>query len=161
MIEIILGIIVLILAIIGIAKLAQRRGGGSVNINDIVSMASNSKRELVNALYKDPEKILEAMQYLQETAKASKGALSVIYKQSQITREKVDAAARKYTAPMQNAAEYLDDIPAIANTASAAYAALRAGKIDFEQFRSYVLGEVKDQNSINIRHYKLRQTGMA
>jgi hypothetical protein len=166
MIEIIIGIIVLILAIIGIAKLASGRGGGgggreSLNPEEVVQTVSAWKKTLLRGLYGDPESLRDAMKYAPSVAGAAKNAVSAIYRQGQITREKVDAAVQKRLSPMQNAAEYLDDIPAIANTMSRAYELRRAGRIDDEQFKTYVLGEIRDQNSINLRHYKLRQASMA
>lgn len=162
MIEIIVGIIVLILAIIGIAKLASGRRGGSesLDINGAVSMASNSKRALLTVLYKDPTRIAETLPYLQKAAQTSKGAISAIYKQTGATREKVDAAVQRRVAPGLDAADYLDDIPALANTATTVSRLYEAGKINLEQVKAYVLGEVKAQNDINKIHYALRHAAM-
>jgi len=161
MIEIIVGIVVLILAIIGIAQLSRGRGGGSsVNVEGAVAAASTWKKALKQALY-DPEKLPTVLKYMGQTASMSKGALSALYKETQLTRRKVDAAFEKYALPRQDAIDYLDDIPALANTVGLAYDRLRKNAITLDQFRAYVASELSDLEKMSKRHYALRHAGMA
>lgn len=160
MIEIIAGVIVLILAIIGIAKLAQRRGGGggSVDIEGVMRMASNSKKALAQALY-DPEKLGAAMEYLQKAAAVSKRTMGALSQKMRMHRTEVDATmARKYL-PGEDAMDYLDGLLEIYRVAGLASRQYKRGNITPGQFRNYVTGEIKEQEEAFKRHYALRHTG--
>ncbi len=161
MIEIIVGIIVLVLAIIGIAQLSRGKDSkSSVNVESAVQTASVWKRALKQALY-DPEKLPAVLKYMGQTTAVSKKALSALYQEQKIMRGKVDAAVEKYSLPRQDTMDYLDDIPALANTVSLAYDQLRRGRITLEQFRTYVANDVKDLENMSKRHYALRHARMA
>lgn len=159
-VEIIAGVIVLILAIIGIAKLAQRRsgGGGSVDIEGVMKMASNSKKALAQALY-NPEKMGAAFEYLQKTAAVSKRAIRALARQGRITRGRVDAAMARYNLPREDAMDYLDSLLEIYNVAGLAATQYKRGHINAEEFRNYVAGEMKRQEAALKSHYALRRKG--
>jgi len=160
MIEIIVGIIVLILAIIGIAKLASGRGGGGggkLGIDDVVIMASNSEKALAQAIYsKNPEQLKQALTYLQSVAGTSKQAISALYQQSRSTKERIGAAAEKLNAPIQDKIDYLQALLEIYEVAGLATDKYKRGSIGAEQFRQYVAGEIRAQKEGFNRRYKLR-----
>ena len=160
-VEIVAGVIVLILAIIGIAKLAARRGGGGggVDIDSAMKMASNSKRALIDALYKHPEKMGDALEYLQKTAAVSKRAMGALSQKMRTTRAKVDAAMLRKYLPGQDAMDYFDNLLEITEVTSLAAAQYRRGNITGEQARNYIAAELKEQEASFKRHYALRHAG--
>ena len=161
MIEIIVGIIVLILAIIGIAKLASGRGGGGggkLGIDDVVIMASNSEKALAQAIYsKNPEQLKQALTYLQSVAGTSKQAISALYQQSRSTKERIGAAAEKLNAPIQDKIDYLQALLEIYEVTGLASDKYKRKAISAEQFRQYVAGEIKAQKEGFNRRYNLRR----
>ena len=164
MIEIIAGVIVLILAIIGIAKLATGRGGGGgkLEIDDVVTMASNSEKALAQAIYSNnPEQLQKALAYLRNVAGTSKQAISALYQKSKITRERVDSAVEKYNIPIQDKIDHLQGLLEIYEVAGLATNKYRSKNIDAEQFRLYIAGEIKAQKEGFKRRYALRHAGMS
>jgi len=160
MIEIIAGVVVLILAIIGIAKLVQGRGGGggSVDIDGVMKMASTSKRGLAQALY-NPEKMDAALEYLQKTAEVSKRAMGALSQKMRMHRAKVDAAMAQKYLPGQDAMDYLDGVLELNQVASLVSRQYRVRNISSEQARNYMAAEIKAQDDSFKRHYALRHAG--
>jgi hypothetical protein len=161
-IEIILGVVVLILAIIGIAKLASGRGGGgggSANVDDVVKMASNAEKALANSLY-NPEKFEESLKYMARVTEMSRGTIRALSQETRITRGKVDAAMEKYELPRQDKIEYLDALGEIYHVAGTAAAKYKNKIIDRERLLSEIGSELKAQREAFNRHYKLRHAGM-
>jgi hypothetical protein len=116
---------------------------------------------LLNALYKDPSKIPEALQYMQEAAKISKGTLRTLYKGTQATREKVDAALEQRELPAKDRIDYLDGLLEVSEVARMAIQKYKDGGISPEQLRSYIAKEIEEQRTSFKRHYALRHAGMA
>jgi hypothetical protein len=160
MIEIIAGVIVLILAIIGIAKLVQGRGGGGGGSKDIMKMAANSENLLEYAL-KQPEHLYEAVQYLQQAARAAKGQVRALSNKLQMTRGKVDTAMAKHNLPYEDQISLLYSLMELSNFTGTAAAKYRRGELKEEQFLNYVREKLETERRDFKLSYKMRHAGMA
>jgi hypothetical protein len=162
MIEIIAGIIVLILAIIGIAKLAQRRGGGGGggDIDTVVKMAENSIGYLEHAL-KNPEHLYEAMQSLQYAAKVGKDGIKSLSSKMHQTRGRVDAALAKYNVPTQDKLTLLYTLMELQNFAAEARGKYQRKELNPEQFLNYLKGKVNREREDLKETYRMRHSGFA
>ena len=133
MIEIIAGIIVLILAIIGIAKLVQRRGGDGgeeakeVSFKDL--QATHGKvikwKNTARAAAYNPGKYLDTLfKYAGDTIRSSKSALSAIYGHREQLKQQVERA----DARLKNYTEEFDDPAILYGTMKEAAYKLSKGK---------------------------------
>ena len=159
-IEIIIGIVVLILVIVGIAQL-RRKGGsrGPVDIEGVIKMTSDSKKAFLQALYKNPEEIEIAIENMDRAGATAKEALSALYGHGKITRAQVDAISKKYQNPISDKIDYLKSVLDTNEIIRLAAYQYQRRKIDFPEFQAYVKGAIKTEEDSFKLKYTLRHKG--
>ena len=128
-IEIIIGIVVLILVIVGVAQLKKK-----VNIKEAINETLTWEKSLYEA-FNDPQKLRNLQKYGRPTAKLANEAKSAIYGQIKILREKYDMSEKQ-------ALDYVDllnKVPQLVRTFEMAYNDLRNGDIEFPDFKNGLL----------------------
>jgi len=160
-VEIIIGIVVLILVIVGVAQLRRRRGSsrGPVDIEGAIKMTSDSKKAFLQALYKNPEEIEIAIENMDRAGTTAKEALSALYQHGKITRAQVDAISKKYQNPISDRIDYLKSVLDTNEIIRLAAYQYQRRKIDFPEFQAYVKGAIKTEEDSFKLKYTLRHKG--
>lgn len=150
MIEIVIGIVVLILVIVGVAQLKKK----PVDIKDALKQASTWEKTLYEA-FNNPEKLADLSKYGRTTAELANQGKSAIHGQIKILREKYDVAETQAL----DYADFLDMFPELIRTFGLAYNRLRRGDIDFPDFKRSMLKKKYHLKGSTGVDYELRHTG--
>jgi hypothetical protein len=162
MIEIIAGAIVLILAIIGIAKLVKGRGGGGGGgtYQDMISL-EKAVMEGLEKGFKNPSALYAAIQNAFGASGQARNASATIGKRLQIYGEKVDAAVAYSKQPLEDQISAAYGIQDIARFARKAIAKYRRGEIKTpEEFIDFLKNRVEIEKAEFQSDYKLGHAGL-